>query len=327
MPTMNVLAEYSGKTVAITGGCGYIGTALAEALKGQAQKTLCVSRRSLRHPGNSDHEIVEADIRTPCCWENIVRRADIIFHLAGNTSVYAAAHDPAESLNSTVLPINHLIAAAQATGRRPRVVFASTATVHGLTDKLPVSESDPANPSTFYDLHKLFAEMQLALATKQGILASVALRLANVYGPSLGSSAAEDRGILNKIARMALQGKNLRIYGHGNYLRDYVYIDDVVRAFLVAGITGGVEGQNLFVASGVGIAVKQAFQTVADQAAKVTGRRVLIEHVDWPPGADPIEHRNFIADITGISDKLKWMPEVDLKNGIRRLIGANNGTN
>ncbi len=324
---MNIPAEYSGKTVAITGGCGYIGTALAETLKGHAKKTLCISRRALPLPGNSDREIFEADIRTSSCWENIVRRADIIFHLAGNTSVYAAAHDPAESLNSTVLPINHLIAAGQATGRRPRVVFASTATVHGLTDKLPVSESDPANPTTLYDLHKLFAEMQMTLATKQGILASVALRLANVYGPSLGSSASEDRGILNKIARMALQGKNLQIYGHGNYLRDYIYIDDVVRAFLLAGITGGVDGQNLFVASGVGITVKQAFQLVADHAAKVTGRKVLIEHVDWPAGADPIERRNFFADITGISDKLNWMPEVDMKNGIRRLIEANNGTN
>jgi nucleoside-diphosphate-sugar epimerase len=319
----NDLSVLNGKAIAITGGHGYIGSALAEALKEYTDSVLRVTRRGI--PNASD--TLQADIRAASCWKEIVDRAEIIFHLAGNTSVYAAAKDPAGSLNSSVLPVSHLIAAAQATGRRPRVVFASTATVHGLTDKLPVSESDPASPTTIYDLHKLFAEMQLALATKQGILESVALRLANVYGPSLNSSAAEDRGILNKIARMALQGENLRIYGHGNYLRDYVYIDDVVRAFLLASITKGVAGERFLVAGGVGVAVKNAFQLVADQAAMVTGRKVRIEHVDWPAGADLIERRNFVADITVISDKLKWTPEVDLENGIRRLIEANNGTN
>jgi len=323
---MNVPAEYVVKTVAITGGCGYIGTALADALRGHARQTLCVTRSALPPSGNGGIEIFQADVRTAACWEHVVRRADVIFHLAGNTSAYAAAQDPAESLNSTVLPINHLIAAAQATGCKPRVVFASTATVHGITGKLPVSESDPANPTTIYDLHKLFAEMQLAMATGRGIIQSVALRLANVYGPSAGRSAADDRGILNKIARSALQGEILRIYGHGNYLRDYVYIDDVVRAFLLAGITRGVEGMSFLVASGVGITVQQAFQMVADQAAIVTGKKVCIENVDWPEGADPIERRNFFADIAGIMGKLEWMPKVDLATGIGRLIKANNGT-
>ena len=254
------------------------------------------------------------------CWVEIVAKADVIFHLAGNTSVYFAAIDPAESLNSTVLPITHLITAVQGVGRRPRVVFASTATVYGLTSHYPVGEDAPTAPITNYDLHKLFAERQLRLASDQGILEGVSLRLANVYGASSSASSADDRGILNRITKLAMQGACLRLFGDGNYVRDYVYVDDVAQAFMIAGVGEELGGRSFNVASGMGVTVREAFGLVAQRVESITGRQVHIENAAWPEGADPIELRNFVADITAFENSSGWRPTIGLNEGVDRMI-------
>ncbi|MCG3769444.1 MAG: GDP-6-deoxy-D-mannose reductase [Nitrosomonadaceae bacterium] len=313
----NVIHSYENKIVAITGARGYLASALTDAFLQASVRILRISRKDL--PSLPGAETLKADICKRECWEKIVQ-SDVIFHFAGNTSVYTAAKDPAESLNSTVLPITHLIAAAEARGRSLRVVFASTATVYGLTGNLPVAEDVEPKPITNYDLHKLFAEKQLELAAKQGILEGVSLRLANVYGPSSSASSADDRGILNRIARLALQGVNLQLYGGGDYLRDYIYIDDVVRAFMFAGVKEGVAGQSFNVATGKSITVREAFHLVADRAERVTGKRVQVGSTPWPDEADAIEFRNFVADITSIQNFAGWSPTISLCQGVDRLI-------
>lgn len=313
-----LMHNYESKIVAVTGASGYLASVLIDALKETAAGILRVSRSDL--PAISGAESLKSDPRSKDCWENIVAKADVIFHLAGNTSVYAAAKNPADSLNSTVLPITHLVAAAQSAGRRPRVVFASTATVYGLTSDLPVAEDAPTAPITNYDLHKLFAEKQLGLASDQGILEGVSLRLANVYGPSSSTTSADDRGILNKITRMALRGGNLQLYGDGNYLRDYVYVDDVAQAFMAAGAGKEVVGRSFNVASGKGITVRDAFHLVAERVERVTRKMVHIENTPWPEGADPIEFRNFVADITGLQNSAGWHPIISLNQGVDWMI-------
>lgn len=317
------IGRYKDKTVAITGASGYLASVLISMLRENCAHILRISRQDL--PPITGTEALKADVGAYDCWNEIVSRADVIFHLAGNTSVYVAAKNPADSLNSTVLPITHLITAAQMAGRRLRVVFASTATVYGLTDNLPVAEDAEPKPITNYDLHKLFAEKQLELASKQEILEGVSLRLANVYGPSSNNSSSEDRGILNKITRMAIQGANLRLYGDGNYLRDYIYVDDVAHAFMVAGIEDEAVGRSFNVASGKGITVREAFHLVAERVGGVTGKRVQIEHSPWPREADPIEIRNFVANINLFSTTFGWQPEVSLEAGIVHLANSFSG--
>ena len=292
---MNSLANLNGKKVVVTGASGYIGSVLVDALVKYSCKVIRVSRNELMPL--ADTKSIKADIHNADTWAEIVAQADIIYHLAGNTSVYEAAKNPGESLNSTLLPLNHLSRAAQDRQCKPRVVFASTATVYGLTPRLPVAETVEPKPITVYDLHKLFAEQQLALATQQGVLESVSLRLANVYGPSTSVSSADDRGILNRVTAMALQGKDLMVYGDGNYLRDYVYITDVINAFLFAGASSCLGGQSFNVASGIGTTVKQAFGLAATQARKITGQPIEVNCVSWPAGVALIEFRKFTADI------------------------------
>ena len=315
---MSSIDKLNGKTVVVTGASGYIGSILVDELIKHSCKVIRVSREDLVSLAYA--KTIKADVRSADTWVEIVEQADIIYHLAGNTSAYEAAKNPTESLNSTLLPLNHLIKAAQEQKCKPRVVFASTVTVYGLTLKHPVAESFEAKPITLYDLHKLFAEQQLALATQEGVLDSVSLRLSNVYGPSTSVSSADDRGILNKVIAMALHGKNLMVYGDGNYLRDYVYITDVINAFLFAGISPQLRGQSFNVASGVGTTLRQAFDLVATLVEKITHKTIEVNCVAWPTGAASIEFRDFAADIEKFTTATGWNPRINFKEGIALTI-------
>jgi nucleoside-diphosphate-sugar epimerase len=192
--------------------------------------------------------------------------------------------------------------------------------VYGLTDTLPVAEHTEPRPITTYDVHKLFGEYVLKLASMQGVLQSVSLRLGAVYGPSSGASFAAERGVLNRVTALALQGSDLPLYGDGNYLREFVYIDDAVRAFLMTGTPSGIVGDTFNVGSGRAITVRDAFHLVAERVERATGRKGLVCEVPWPHEASPIDFRHFEADISRISAACGWKPTVSPAEGIDRLI-------
>ena len=319
------LQRYEGKTVAVTGAAGYLGSALTEGLAKVPVQRLLVSRRPAAPvPGA---EVLTADVRHKSCWQEIVRRADVVFHAAGNASPHVAATEPADSLNSTLLPLAHLLSAAQEAKRTTRVVYASSARVYGFIETLPVPEDRDVTPVTAFGLHNLFAEQFLALASAQGLLEGISLRLANVYGPSPSGSTSDARSVPNKMARLAVQGADLPLYGDGDYLRDYVYIDDVVRAFLIAGAEPGMTGQSFNVGSGRGITLRDVFYLVAKRAEQATGRRSRVCEVPWPDDEAPIEARPFTADIQRISSACGWTPTVSFTDGIDRLIASVMRTN
>jgi len=316
--TFRINNALQGKTIAITGASGYIASALIENLLNCSVNIIRVSRQSLSPlSGILD---LKADIKTPECWRDIVSQSDIVICLAGNTSVYTARENPVESLESTVLPINQLLKAAIELRKTPRVIYASTATVYGLTEQFPVTEKHPCNPITVYDLHKHFAEQQLALASQNGLVEGIALRLANVYGPSLANSSANDRGILNKVIKSALQGNDLTLYGNGEYIRDYVYIDDVVSAFIEAAQMEISNNYAFNISSGHGVSIKEAFELVMRKTQAITGKAINLNPTSWPKNADPIEFRNYIGCNQLFKNTTNWSPETSLPSGIDRLI-------
>lgn len=151
---------------------------------------------------------------------------------------------------------------------------------------------------TVYDLHKLAAETYLKCYAADGVVRGAVLRLANLYGP--GSSSSPDRGVLAAMIRRALKGEALTIYGSGQYLRDYVYVEDVVQAFPLA----------------------EAFSLVADRVARRTGCRVPVVHVEPSAGQAAIEARNFVADSSQFTRVTGWRARWSLAEGIDATIEA-----
>ena len=320
---VDISSKLKGKVVSITGANGYIGSALTRELEKYSLKIIRISRKQLTPKDGVEDWVL--DLNKKSSWIKIVNRSDIIFHLSGNTSIYDAEKDPKESLISTLFPIIQLINASKKLSRIPRVIFSSTATVYGLTEVLPVLETKRPSPITVYDLHKFFAEQQLLVASSSNIIDAISLRLANVYGPSPTESLSQDRGILSKITKKRFALKNLQIYGNGDYLRDYIYIDDVVNAFLHASVMDydillNKNQISLNVASGKGTPVKEVFELISREIEKITGIRGDIENVAWPEEVNEIEKRNYIGSIELIKSLTGWKPSVSLEEGIQLLV-------
>jgi len=319
----DISSKLEGKVVSITGASGYIGSALTQELEKYPLKIIRISRKQLTPKDGVEDWVLNLNKKSS--WKKIVSKSDIIFHLSGNTSIYDAEKDPKESLISTLFPIIQLINASKKLSRIPRVIFSSTATVYGLTEVLPVLETKRPSPITVYDLHKFFAEQQLLVASSSNIIDAISLRLANVYGPSPTESLSQDRGILSKITKKRFALKNLQIYGNGDYLRDYIYIDDVVNAFLHASVMDydillNKNQISLNVASGIGTPVKEVFELISREIEKITGIRGDIENVAWPEEVNEIEKRNYIGSIELIKSLTGWQPSVSLEEGIRLLV-------
>jgi len=316
--------ELKNKVITITGASGYIGSALIKQLEGYSlNKIIRVSRKKLTPNINTEDWVL--DLNEKNSWIKIVSHSDIVIHLAGNTSILSAENNPADSLISSVLPIIHLESAAKELDCKPRVIFASTATIYGLNEDFPIEESHLSTPMTSYDLHKFFAEQQFKIASNNNLIDAISLRLANVYGPSLNESKAKDRGVLSKVTKMSFENKNPQVYGNGSYLRDYIYIDDVVSAFLYASIIDydairRTSEITFNVASGKGVSVKDVFSLISAEVEKITGNKLEVQNAPWPIGINEIEKRNFIGSSERLKSLSGWTPCVSLEEGVCSLV-------
>ena len=143
------------------------------------------------------------------------------------------------------------------------------------------------------------------------------MRLSTVYGYGV-QSINSSRGVLNGMMRRAIRGEPLTLYGDGSYVRDFMYIDDVCGAFRLAIASPEVcNGQHYVIATGRGYTLAEAFRCVAQQAYRLNGRVIEIQHIPEPLGLHPIERTNFIGDASLFRKLTGWRPRVDLDFGIR----------
>lgn len=306
----------------ITGGAGYLASSLVRAIseRGDRARRLFRGDRSVEPAAGGAIEDFRGDVRAGEDLERALVDVDVVLHLAAQTSIYVADADPLADLESNVRPMLSLLEACKKRGGRPTVVLASTATLAGISPQLPVSPDAPDEPATIYELHKQIAERYLKHYCEKGIVRGCALRLANVYGPGPKSSRP-DRGILNGMVRRALAGETLKIYGSGEFLRDYIYVDEAARAFLsAADHPDAVNGRHFFLASGVGHSLAEAIQLVARLVGEKTGREVQVEHVPPPATLAPIENRSFVANTEPLWQATGFVAGVTLEQGLRRTI-------
>ena len=301
--------------ILITGASGLIGTAIIEKLQGQDHKIYAISRSNKKSNGNINwikHDLYNDSVSSLI----LPKKIDVVFHLSGQTSIYDARKNPIFDLNANVLGFLNLLEYFKSQRQKPFVVLAGTATEAGIVDLLPINEKTQDRPITFYDLSKLTAEMYLKQYIREGWARGCILRLANVYGRSQ-KQQLEDRGIVDKIFRRALAKKNITVFGDGNYIRDYVFIDDVVMAFILSEqFSDKTNGLTFYIGSGEGIALKDAFQAIIYLAAKLTGKTVSCEHVKPPDNLSEIEFRDAIIDSSAFTNLTGWKPRYSFTEGL-----------
>lgn len=300
--------------VLMTGATGLIGSALLDRLLEQGHSVVCLSRSE--QPDRHGVRWITHDLSKDPASRIPQSEFDVVYHLAGQTSTYRARQNPIEDASVNAIGLLNLLEYCRRLAPPPFVVNVGTATEVGLTERLPINEDCPDRPVTFYDISKLAAEMYLMQYVREGWVRGCSLRLANVFGRRARSQQA-DRGILDKVFAQAAAGGNVTIYGDGSYLRDYLFIDDVVSALVMAGENAdNTNGRHFCIGSGKGITLKDAFLKVMSLAAAVTGVEASYQHVAPPADLAAIERRNAIIDSSAFRQATGWVPLHDFDSGL-----------
>jgi nucleoside-diphosphate-sugar epimerase len=320
-----IFDAYHGRTILITGGQGYIGSALTKSLAELNCKLILLDHttENIWKPEHQKAEvlILHGDVTVRKTWDAALPGVDYVFHLAAKEYFYRSGYNPEQDLQFNTLPILHLLEVCRRQNYQPKIVFASSANLFGLVDTLPVNEDNRADPLTMWAIHKLTAEHYLQLYSQQFDIKSITLRLANVYGPTARRSVM-DRVVINKVIAKALEGEALMTYTNHGCIRDYVFLNDVVQAFLLAGVYCGSNKSPFYViGSGEGKTISDVWHLIADRVRLHTGRNVPI-WFDKSVKIEPMELRNFVAGTSRFKKETGWEPQIGLTQGIDITVRA-----
>lgn len=321
----DILIAYAGKRILITGGQGFIGSSLTSALC-NVDCTLVVLDKAIDFywlKGKMRAEVIflNRDITEPQTWLSVLPDVDVIFHLA--SMEYNRSHfNVLSDLRVNTLSVLHMLEACREYGFRPRIIFSSSSNIFGKPERLPVNENERDSPLSLWSVHKLTAEHYLRVYSDQYGIRSITLRLANVYGPTANWEAVK-HVVVNSVIAKALAGESLKLYSNKHYLRDYIFLEDVVCAFLCAGNIGDTlwDGRLYIIGSGEGNSIEDVWKLIAKKIEVFTGRRVSV-CIDDIPKMEPLDLRDFIADATAFREVAGWRPRVSLEKGIEKTIKA-----
>jgi UDP-glucose 4-epimerase len=316
---------YRGKRVLVTGGLGFIGFNLVQALQSASANVGVLNRSWPPRPGSVETTLpgvtfFKGDIRDPAVVEDAVAGCELIFHLAGKSGPAASNASPLDDLDVNSRGTLTLLESCRLVNSGVKIVFPSSRLVYAANAESPVNETAPTAPLSAYGIHKLAAEQYLLLYQRLHGLRVCVLRITNPYGPF--QRPEQNRyGIVNWFIHEAVHGRPLRVYGQGTQLRDYIHIDDVVVAMLAAGVAPEADGKIFNVGTGRGV----SFLEVAKMITRAAGRG-RIEHTDWPSDAALVETGDFVADTALISRCLGWNATIRLESGISDVVNRYSST-
>jgi UDP-glucose 4-epimerase len=316
------------ETILITGGCGFIGTSLISKLLQVDEKinirvldnfsvgtpddlySICdFSRSEVRKiPRDNGVYLIQGDIRERDIAMLCAKDVSCIVHLAANTGVGFSVEKPILDMECNVLGTLNMLEAARNNGVK-KFVFASSNACTGEA-KPPIHEELPAHPVSPYGASKLAGEGYCSAYYRTFGVGTSCLRFGNVYGPR----SKKKTSVVAKFIRQALAGENCVIYGDGGQTRDFIYIDDLVRALIVT-IEKDVGGETFQISTGIEKSVEEIGQLILEELAK-RGVEMNIIH-DMPRLGDV--KRNF-ADTRKARKILDWEVAIELKEGIANTI-------
>ena len=294
----------------ITGGNGLIGSFILNNYSNIFEKIFCLGRKKI-----NCFEFIKQDLRFSI--KSSLPEVDVVLHLAANTGIYNTENNIIKSHKVNISGTIHLLEALKFQKNPPFFIFFGSATQVGYTDtKSPVNTDRKDIPITIYDLTKLSAENYLLNYIQKKRIRGCSLRLCNVYG-GLRENQSSDRGIIDKVFFKALAGETITIYNNGSYIRDYIYIEDVVRAILkTLKNQNKVNGKKFFIGSGKGMKIKDAFYTAIKVAQSMTKKEPKVSFLDNPSALSLIEKRSFVANIDNFTNCTKWKPKYSLETGL-----------
>jgi len=300
----------SGKRILVTGGAGFIGSHIADALVSDNEVVILddLSTGSLDNVP-SEAEFVEGDVRDREAMSSVMEGVDIVFHHAAIVSVEQSVQDPELTHDVTTRATIQLLELARR--ESARVILASSAAVYGQPESVPITETDQTEPTSPYGLAKLHADQYVRLYAELYNVEAIPLRYFNVYGPR--QTAGDYSGVISIFLEQAQAGGPITVHGDGTQTRDFVHVSDVVQANLLAA-TEGTPGTAYNIGTGETISILELAETIREAVA--TEVPIRIEHIDKREG-DIDESQAAIGRAT---DDLGFRPTIRLQDGLADLV-------
>lgn len=307
MNLQDYLPSISDKRILVTGGAGFIGSNIAAALIPENDVIVLDNLSSgLRSNVPDEATLIEGDIRHTADLKQATKNVDIIFHQAALINVEKSVREPELTHDINVTATIKLLECARE--ESARFIFASSAAVYGHPETVPISEDAQTDPTSPYGLSKFAAEQYVNLYANLYGLSAVSLRYFNVYGS--GQMSGNYSAVISVFAEQAAKGESITVEGDGSQTRDFVHVQDIVQANLLA---ANVEVTGEFnVGTGGSVSIIELAEIIRD----LSGQESEIVYVDERPG-DIDQSR---ADISRSSEKLGFEPTVSLENGLEGLI-------
>jgi UDP-glucose 4-epimerase len=306
-----------GDLALVTGGAGFIGSNLALELLARGARVrvfdnLSTGRRSNLDAVSGDVEVIEGDVRDPSSLQEAMRGVVTVFHEAAIPSVFRSVGDPVSSHEANATgTLNVLLAARDADVER--LVYASSSSVYGDADVLPVNEDVPARPLSPYGVSKLAGERYLGAFTATYGMATVSLRYFNVFGPRQNPDA-EYAAVVPRFIARTLADEGVKIFGDGEQSRDFTFVGDVVGANLAAAdAPEAAWGRAFNVAYGGRHSVNELLSTIREL---VPGEHPEPEREPARPG----DIRDSQADVSAAQDLLGYEPRSSFEEGLRKTV-------
>ena len=315
-------SAYSQKKILITGGLGFIGSNLARVLVQKGAKVAIVDSLIPQYGGNlfnvadirNQLEINISDVRDPHAIKYLIQDKHFLFNLAGQTSHIDSMSDPQSDLDINASAQLSILEACRHYNSNIKIVFASTRQLYGKPDYLPVDEKHPIRPVDVNGINKLAGEWYHLLYNNVYGIRSCALRLTNTYGPGMRVKDARQT-FLGIWVRLLLEGKPIKVFGNGEQLRDFNYVDDCVSAILAAGESDLANGKVYNLGSRDVTSLKHVAQTMVS-----LGYNGTYELVPFPEERKVIDIGDYYSDFSLISKELGWVPSVGLHEGLSKTV-------
>lgn len=296
----------------ILGAGGFLGQQLAKSLVRKGERVVLVGLRAPLLLDVDPDQVITGHLSSFESLDSYTETGDIFYYLIGSMTPANSTKRPSEFIATNLELFVRFLEWAEGNSSAQIVYASSGGTVYGDAVQIPTPETAPLMPISFYGLLKVAAEQYLRLFVSQGRLNGTVLRIANPYGP--GQMLSKGQGLIPALIQKIKAGETVEIVDGGRAVRDYVYVDDVVEAMILAGSHSALRNETINVGTGVGTSVSEVVSLV-ETVMQVKARKVVRD-------ARPGDVSSSVLDPSKLTFLTGWAPKYSLEAGLRAHVSA-----